>query len=112
MPKVSRLPKTADQGPQITDEYLYTVVDALERLAQRSADRSGSGAELGVAKANRFIGDHRRRMKSNCGRIWAPQAGILTAEQVAVLDKASELTAAYPIGIREKTFSGRNPLPV
>ncbi len=36
----------------------------------------------------------------------------LTAEQVAVLDKASEATAAYPYWHQRKIFSGRNPLPV
>src|SRR6202140_3867253 len=32
-PEVSRLHKAADPGPQVQDEYLYRVVDALEKLA-------------------------------------------------------------------------------
>src|ERR1700760_2211327 len=33
VPEVSRLHKTADAGPPIADEYLYTVVDALQSVA-------------------------------------------------------------------------------
>jgi aryl-alcohol dehydrogenase-like predicted oxidoreductase len=33
LPDVSRLHKTADAGPQVADEYLYTVVDALDAVA-------------------------------------------------------------------------------
>ena len=33
LPEVSRLHKTAEKGPQVADEYLYRVVDALEEIA-------------------------------------------------------------------------------
>ena len=33
LPEVSRLHKTAEAGPQVPDEYLYTVVDALDEVA-------------------------------------------------------------------------------
>ena len=33
LPEVSRLHKTADEGPQVADEHLYTVVDALDTVA-------------------------------------------------------------------------------
>src|SRR5437660_7880984 len=33
LPKESRLHKTADMGPQVPDEYLYRVVDALDKIA-------------------------------------------------------------------------------
>src|ERR1700686_3501882 len=33
LPEVSRLHKTADNGPPVSDEYLYRVVDALETLS-------------------------------------------------------------------------------
>ena len=36
----------------------------------------------------------------------------LTAEQVAVLDKASDREPVYPYWHQRKFFSGRNPLPV
>ena len=36
LPKVSRLHKTADNGPQVADEYLYRVVDALDEVAAQT----------------------------------------------------------------------------
>ena len=33
LPEISRLHKTSEQGPQISDEYLYKVVDALDAVA-------------------------------------------------------------------------------
>ncbi len=33
MPDVSRLHKTTEFGPQMADEYLYTVIDALDKMA-------------------------------------------------------------------------------
>ena len=36
VPEVSRLHKTAEMGPQVADEYLYTVVDALDAVARET----------------------------------------------------------------------------
>jgi aryl-alcohol dehydrogenase-like predicted oxidoreductase len=36
LPAESRLHKTAAQGPQVDDEYLYTVVDALDEVAKET----------------------------------------------------------------------------
>ena len=36
LPKESRLHKTADYGPQVDDEYLYTVMDALDEVAEET----------------------------------------------------------------------------
>ena len=36
LPEVSRLHKTADAGPPVPDEYLYTVVDALDAIAKET----------------------------------------------------------------------------
>src|SRR3954469_17804790 len=36
LPEVSRLHKTAQMGPQVTDEYLYKVVDALDAIAKET----------------------------------------------------------------------------
>ncbi len=38
LPKVSRLHKIADAGPQVADEYLFTVVDALDKVAGRNRE--------------------------------------------------------------------------
>src|SRR5579863_959884 len=37
LPKESRLHQTAEQGPQVTDEYLYKVIDALDEVAKETA---------------------------------------------------------------------------
>jgi aryl-alcohol dehydrogenase-like predicted oxidoreductase len=62
-PETSRLNEKAgrDAGPQIPEEYLFRVVDALDAIASETgktvpADR----AELAAATAQRFHGDHRR----------------------------------------------------
>src|SRR5271168_5116264 len=34
MPAESRLPKTAEQGPPVPEEYLYRVVDAIDQVAK------------------------------------------------------------------------------
>src|SRR3974390_902010 len=36
LPEESRLHKTADMGPQVPDEYLYLVVDALDEIAKET----------------------------------------------------------------------------
>ena len=35
-PEVSRLPKTSAGGPQVDDEYLYAVVDAIDEIAKET----------------------------------------------------------------------------
>ena len=40
LPQLSRLHKTAEAGPQVSDEYLYTVVDALDKVERKPARRS------------------------------------------------------------------------
>src|SRR5579871_5269193 len=36
LPETSRLHKTADKGPQVGDEYLYKVVDAIDEVAKET----------------------------------------------------------------------------
>jgi len=37
LPTVSRLHKTAEQGPQVADDYLYRVIDALDEVSRETA---------------------------------------------------------------------------
>jgi aryl-alcohol dehydrogenase-like predicted oxidoreductase len=64
LPEVSRLHSIADGGPQMPDEYLYTVVDALDKVAESGGgdreDGTAGGTQLAIAKADGLIGD--------CGR--------------------------------------------
>jgi aryl-alcohol dehydrogenase-like predicted oxidoreductase len=36
LPQLSRLPKTADGGPPVPDDYLHRVVDAIDAVAQET----------------------------------------------------------------------------
>ena len=58
LPAESRLHKTAGQGPQVSDEHLYRVVDALDAIAKRDREERAAGrAELATAAAVDFDGD-------------------------------------------------------
>jgi aryl-alcohol dehydrogenase-like predicted oxidoreductase len=54
MPKVSRLHKTGDMGPQVCDEYLYTVVDALDKVAAETGKTVPQIALNWLCKGRRF----------------------------------------------------------
>ena len=71
IPEVSRLHKTGDMGPQVPDEYLYKVVDAIDRVAKEREKRSTDCAELAAAKAHRGQRHYRRSHR----RAVAPESG-------------------------------------
>ena len=54
LPKVSRLHTIADAGPQVPDEYLYGVVDALERLQRRPGRRFRRLRSTGCCRGRPF----------------------------------------------------------
>ncbi|WP_201314670.1 aldo/keto reductase [Dyella sp. EPa41] len=112
LPAVSRLHKTGDVGPQVDDEYLYRVVDALDEVA---AETGKSVPQIALnwllqrpTVSTVVIGArNEEQLKQNLGAVgWS-----LTREQVAKLDAASELTPAYPYW-HQRGFAERNPPPV
>jgi aryl-alcohol dehydrogenase-like predicted oxidoreductase len=112
LPEVSRLHKTANMGPQVTDEHLYTVVDALDSAA---AETGKSVPQIALnwllqrpTVSSVIIGARtEEQLRQNLGAVgWN-----LTAEQVARLDKASAKTPVYPYW-HQQQFTERNPLPV
>ncbi len=111
LPEVSRLHKTADVGPQVTDEYLYEVVDALDEIAQETGKSIPQIALNWLLQrptvANVIIGArNEEQLRQNLGAVgWN-----LTPEQVARLDAASDVTPVYPYW-HQRTFE-RNPKPV
>ena len=111
LPKLSRLHKTAEQGPPVADEYLYTVVEALEGVARETGKTVPQVALNWLLQrptiANIIIGArNEEQLRHNLGAVgWN-----LTREQVAKLDRASEPVRAYPYW-HQKPFE-RNPLPV
>src|SRR6266403_612546 len=111
IPKDSRLNTkvVAEMGPQVPDEYLYKVVDAIDEVAKETGKtvpqialnwllRRPTVSTLIVGARNE------EQLKQNLGAIgWE-----LTKEQIAKLDAASEVPKSYPYW-HQAQFSERNP---
>jgi aryl-alcohol dehydrogenase-like predicted oxidoreductase len=111
LPETSRLHKTADKGPQVGDEYLYKVVDAIDEVAKETG-RSVSQIALNwllqrPTVSNVIMGArNEEQLRQNLGSVgWN-----LTKAQVAKLDAASEVAAPYPYW-HQRQFKNRNPIP-
>jgi aryl-alcohol dehydrogenase-like predicted oxidoreductase len=110
LPKVSRLHKTAEQGPQVADEDLYKVVDVLDEIAKETGKTVPQIALNWLLQrptvANVIIGArNEEQLRQNLGAVgWN-----LSAEQVKRLDAATERTPIYPYW-HQRGFAERNPL--
>jgi aryl-alcohol dehydrogenase-like predicted oxidoreductase len=113
LPEGSRLHKTAEAGPQVANEYLYSVVDALDKVAAETGKTVPQVALNWLLQrptvSSVIVGArNEEQLRQNLGAAgWN-----LTAEQVAALDKASEQPAVYPYWHQRKFFPERNPQPV
>jgi aryl-alcohol dehydrogenase-like predicted oxidoreductase len=113
LPATSRLPKTADMGPPVDDEYLYKVVDALDEVAQETGKNVPQIALNWLLQrptvASVIIGArNEEQLKQNLGAVgWS-----LTPEQVKKLDAASDRPLTYPYWHQRAVFTDRNPPPV
>ena len=115
LPKVSRLQSqlARDKGPQVPEEHLFRVVDALDTVANETGKtvpqialnwllQRPSVATLVIGARNQ------EQLKQNLGAVgWK-----LSAEQIARLDAASTVALPYPYWHQRGTFSDRNPPPV
>jgi len=112
LPEQSRLHKTAEMGPQMDDEYLYRVVDALDKIAAETGKSVPQVALNWVLQrptvSSVIIGArNEEQLRQNLdARGWN-----LTADQVAELDKASAVQPVYPYW-HQRNFAERNPPPV
>ncbi|WP_438010158.1 aldo/keto reductase [Sorangium sp. So ce321] len=114
LPDVSRLRNklVVDMGPQMDDEYLYRVVDALDEVAKETGKTVPQVAINWLVQrpsvANVIIGArNEEQLRQNLGAVgWS-----LTPEQVAKLDAASKTRLAYPY-FHQTGFHERNPFPV
>ncbi len=109
LPKVSRLHKTGDMGPQMPDEYLYKVVDALDRVAKETGKTVPQVALNWLVQrptiATVIMGArNEEQLRQNLGA----EGWKLTAEQIATLDAASDVTPIYPYW-HQRGFTERNP---
>ena len=114
LPPNSRLQSklNADVGPQIADEYLYTVVDAIDEIAKETGKTvpqiSLNWLLQRPTVSTLIIGArNEEQLRANLGAVgWK-----LTTEQIAKLDAASDTPPIYPYW-HQRGFNERNPPPV
>ncbi|HEX9200893.1 MAG TPA: aldo/keto reductase, partial [Acidobacteriaceae bacterium] len=114
IPKESRLNSqlVADMGPQVPEEYLYTVVDAIDEVAKETGKTVSQIALNWLLRrptiSTLIIGArNEQQLRQNLGSVgWT-----LTPAQVAKLDTASERPLAYPYW-HQRQFPDLNPKPV
>jgi aryl-alcohol dehydrogenase-like predicted oxidoreductase len=114
MPEETRLQNkaTASGGPQVPDELLFRVVDALDEVAKETGKTVAQIALNWVANrpgvATVIMGArNEEQLKANLGSVgWS-----LTPAQVAKLDAASAVPMTYPYW-HQAQFTERNPFPV
>ncbi|WP_437580252.1 aldo/keto reductase [Sorangium sp. So ce887] len=114
LPEVSRLRNklSVEGGPQVDDEYLYRVVDALDAVAKETGKTVPQIAINWLLQrpsvANVIIGArNEEQLRQNLGSVgWT-----LAPEQIAKLDAASKTRLAYPY-FHQTGFAERNPFPV
>ncbi len=112
-PENSRLNAKAsnDAGPQVPEEYLFTVIDALDAIAAQTGKSIPQIAINWLLQrptvSTVIIGArNEEQLRQNLGATgWN-----LTPEQVALLDAASALPAPYPYWHQQR-FTERNPFP-
>ena len=113
LPTASRLQSSVatSAGPQVLEEYLFKVVDALDEVAAETGKTIPQIALnwlLGRPSiATVIIGARdENQLRDNLGAVgWS-----LTSEQVAKLDQASAVPRIYPYW-HQAGFSERNPFP-
>ena len=111
IPNDSRLNSklVSDAGPQVPEEYLYKVVDALDEVAKETGKSVPQIALNWLLRrptvSTLIIGArNEQQLRQNLGAVgWS-----LTPAQVAKLDAASELPLPYPYW-HQHQFEERNP---
>lgn len=113
LPDVSRrnVKASNDIGPQVSEDHLFKVVDALDAVAAETGKTVPQVALNWLlqrpAVSTVIIGArNEQQLKDNLGAVgWN-----LTPEQVKTLDKASAVRAPYPYW-HQRQFVERNPFP-
>ena len=110
LPKVSRLHEAGNVGPQVTDEYLYRVVDALDEVAKECGKDVPQIALNWLLQrptiATVIIGArNEEQLRQNLDAAgWN-----LSPELIAKLDAASDVKPIYPYWHQRDAFVERNP---
>jgi aryl-alcohol dehydrogenase-like predicted oxidoreductase len=114
IPRESRLNSklVQDMGPQVPEEHLYKVVEAIDEIAKETGKSVPQIALNWLLRrptvSSLIIGArNEQQLRQNLGAVgWS-----LTPEQVAKLDTASELPLAYPYW-HQRQFPTIIPKPV
>ncbi len=112
-PEVSRLQDKVnfENGPPISDEYLYGVVDAIDSIAAetgRTVPQIALNWLLQRPSVSTVVigARNEEQLRQNLASVgWS-----LTVEQVSRLDAASAVTPTYPYW-HQRGFAERNPFP-
>jgi aryl-alcohol dehydrogenase-like predicted oxidoreductase len=98
-------------GPQVGDEHLFKVIDALLEVAKETGKSVTQVALNWLVQRPSistviFGARNEEQLRQNLGAVgWN-----LSAEQIAKLDAASDVTPVYPYW-HQRQFLERNPLP-
>ena len=112
LPEVSRLHRTAENGPPVSNDLLYDVVDALDEIAKETGRTIAQVALNWLLRkptiSSVIIGArNEQQLRDNL----AAAQFVLTREQVERLDNVSRpAAAAYPYW-HQHGFVNRNPKP-
>ncbi len=113
-PEQSRLnnKSVVDAGPKVADEHVYTIVDAIDKVAEETGKTVPQIALNWLLRrptvSTLIIGARNEaQLKANI----AATGWKLTEAQVAALDEASRVDLAYPYW-HQVQFAERNPFPV
>jgi aryl-alcohol dehydrogenase-like predicted oxidoreductase len=115
LPKESRLqsPLARERGPQVPEDYLFKVVDALEEVGRETGKTVPQVALNWLLQrptvASVIIGARNEdQLRQNLGAVgWT-----LSPEQIAKLDAASARPLTYPYWHQRGIYADRNPPPV
>jgi len=109
LPAESRLHKTSEQGPPVEDKHLFRVVDALDAVAKETGKSLPQVALNWLLQrptvSTVIIGArNEQQLRQNLDAAgWH-----LSTEQIAKLDRASDVTSIYPYW-HQRQFVERNP---
>jgi aryl-alcohol dehydrogenase-like predicted oxidoreductase len=111
LPEGTRLPKTLEQAPPVSDEYLHRVVDAIDSVARETGKTVPQIALNWLLRKPTistliFGARDEKQLKENI----AAEDWRLSAEQVAKLDEASAPPIPYPYW-HQRQFEYLMPLP-
>jgi aryl-alcohol dehydrogenase-like predicted oxidoreductase len=110
-PDGSRAKDGTANGPIVDDEYLYRVMDGLDVVAAETGKTVAQVAlnwllQKPTVSSVIMGARNSEQLKANL----AAASFTLTAQQVGVLDAASEAQVAYPYW-HQRQFQSRNPIP-